>query len=54
VIESGHKVEDFAGIEINKDKEGEVWYGLKYEQLIAPITKAVQELTARVEELEAT
>ena len=41
---------DFAGIVY--DKESDI-YGLRYTQLIAPLIKSVQELTARVKELES-
>jgi hypothetical protein len=41
--------DDFAGIVY--DKESDI-YGLRYSQLIAPLIKAVQELSAKVTELE--
>jgi len=41
--------DDFAGIVY--DEESDI-YGLRYSQLIAPLIKAVQELSAKVEELE--
>ena len=40
---------DFAGLIYDKDSDR---YGLRYNELIAPLIKAVQELSARVEELE--
>lgn len=55
----GYTNEDFGGVEINDiiDKEtqlktGENW-GFRYEQLIAPLCKAVQELSAEVELLKS-
>lgn len=45
---AGITPEDFAGF--IKDEEGR--YGLRYEEFIAPLTMAVQELTKRVEKLE--
>ena len=47
-----------APAETNKNADGEVEespdrQGLRYEELIAPLVKAVQELTARLEALEA-
>jgi len=48
---AGLEYEDFAGIEENLDDDGDRWLGLKYEQLIAPLIKAVQELSAEVETL---
>ena len=41
--------DDFAGIVY--DEESDI-YGLRYSQLIAPLIKAVQELSAKVAELE--
>jgi hypothetical protein len=49
--EHGHTYTDFAGIEESFDDDGDRWLGLKYEQFIAPLIKAVQELSAQVDEL---
>lgn len=46
--ETGIKLEDFAGLV--KDEEGR--YGLRYEELIAPLVMLVQDLDKRVEALE--
>ena len=48
----GLAYEDFAGIEENYDDDGERWLGLKYEQMIAPMLKAIQELYDKVKQLE--
>jgi hypothetical protein len=47
----GYEYEDFGGLEESFDDDGERWLGLKYEQFIAPLIKAVQELTEEVEKL---
>ena len=44
---------DFGGYQDHKVKGGEDVLSLGYEELIAPLIKAIQELTARVQELEA-
>jgi hypothetical protein len=44
---------DFGGYQDHKVKGGEDVLSLGYEELIAPLIKAIQELTARVQELES-
>jgi len=44
---------DFGGYQDHKIKDGEDVLSIGYEELIAPLIKAVQQLTARVQELEA-
>ena len=44
---------DFAGIVKYQNEAGEVGYGFKYDQLIPPLIKAIQELSAEVELLKA-
>jgi hypothetical protein len=51
VCDMGYPDEFFAGVEKTEDKDGELWYGLMYNQLIAPMVKAIQELDAKVENL---
>jgi hypothetical protein len=41
--------EDFAGLEESYDEDNDRWLSLKYEQFIAPLIKAVQELKAEVD-----
>jgi hypothetical protein len=43
LLDVGYNPDFFAGIEKTADKDGDIWYGLKYEQLIGPLIKAVQE-----------
>lgn len=47
-------VEDFAGWVLNDKNDPDSYQSLSYEQFIAPLVKAVQELTARVNTLEAS
>ena len=44
---------DFGGYQDHKIKDGEDVLSIGYEELIAPLIKAVQQLTARVQQLEA-
>jgi len=44
---------DFGGFQDRKIKGGEDVFGIVYEELIAPLIKAVQELSAKVEALES-
>jgi len=46
-------VEDFAGWVLDDVSDPDSNQGLRYEQFIAPLVKAVQELTARITALEA-
>ena len=43
---------DFAGIVREETEDGSPWLGLRYEQFIAPLVKAVQELSCKVASLE--
>jgi hypothetical protein len=43
---------EYAAVSKDIDDDGEEWFGLKYEQLIAPLIKAVQELKVMVEDLQ--
>lgn len=45
---------DFGGWVLNDKNDQESQQALRYDQFIAPMIKAIQELTARVEELEAS
>jgi hypothetical protein len=42
---------DYAAVTITPDEDGDEWYSLKYEQLIAPMIKAIQEQQEIIEEL---
>lgn len=59
LAQAGKGGQDFAGLVVSPVEDesgqptGEVRYGLRYDQLIAPLIRAVQELAARVEALEA-
>jgi hypothetical protein len=44
---------DFGGYQDHKVKGGQDVLTIGYDELIAPLIKAIQELTARVQELEA-
>ena len=44
---------DFGGLDIQKTDKYDDFHGMSYEQLVAPMIKAIQELTAKVERLEA-
>lgn len=44
---------DFAGLQHHQEAGGDDVYSIGYEELIAPLIKAVQQLSARVAELEA-
>lgn len=45
-------VDDFAGWTLDNVNDPNSFQGLRYEQFIAPLTKAIQELAAKVEQLE--
>ena len=45
-------IEDFAGWVLDDVNDSNSPQGLRYEQFIAPLTKAVQELSARLDKLE--
>ena len=47
----GHDLKCWAGISEDYDEDGERWLGMKYEQMIAPMVKAIQELKAELDEL---
>ena len=44
---------EFGGLDIQKTDKYDDFHGMSYEQLLAPMIKAIQELTAKVERLEA-
>jgi hypothetical protein len=44
---------DFGGYQDHKVKDGQDVLTIGYDELIAPLIKAIQELTSRVQELEA-
>lgn len=50
LTKAGVTTEQFAGITYDDDSDR---YGLRYSEFIGPMIKAIQELTARVEDLEA-
>jgi hypothetical protein len=52
LIDSGHEAADFAGIEKTTDDDGNIWYGLKYDQLIAPLIRAVQQLSDQIQHIQ--
>jgi len=52
VEQFGYDRDFFAGVERSTDDDGELWYGLMYNQLIAPIVKSIQQLTEKVTALE--
>ena len=43
---------DFGGLDIQKTDKYDDFHGMSYDQLLAPMIKAIQELTAKVEKLE--
>jgi len=49
----GHTYQDFGGLEESFDEDNDRWLGLKYEQFVAPIIMGIQELTTRMEDVEA-
>ena len=44
---------EFGGLDIQKTDKYDDFHGMSYEQLIAPMIKAIKELTAKVEKLES-
>jgi hypothetical protein len=52
--DAGLQYSDFAGLEETFDDDNERWLGLKYEQFIAPLIKASQELNTKIIEKETT
>lgn len=57
ILDNNLTTQDFAGLVIGEttDIDGKTIkkYGLRYEEFISPLIKAVQELSAKVKELEA-
>jgi len=53
VFDAGLTTQDFAGVVIDEDENGNKTYGLRSDQFIPILVKAVQELEARVKELES-
>ncbi len=44
VLDEVGYTDDFAGVVKKKEEDGSDWYGFRYEQLLAPMIKAIQEL----------
>jgi len=53
VLSTGITTQDFAGVVIDEDEDGNKTYGLRPDQFIPILTKAIQELTERIEALES-
>lgn len=52
LIECNYDPHKFAGLEYNKDESGQLWMGIIYEQLTAPIIRSIQEIDVKVNSTE--